>query len=131
MSGGIDWGAGQRAQAAFLAYCSANCTSATPLTTTFVAPSFCSQLWTPAIITTTSFVSEINPGPSIQFTRNVTASACLPSEVAQRESSQNFCGDCSSSSGIPWISPGVCPQGWPTAYEGIASGITTGYCCPP
>jgi hypothetical protein len=55
---------------------------------------------------------------------------CIPSQV-QKRINDRPCSECAGSSGLPWISPGVCPQSWPAASAGIVNGITTGYCCPP
>lgn len=105
----------------FRAFCSSRCNSATPLTTSFAAPASCTQFWTPDI------TLNLN---SVQFTRTTTHDECVPPPV-RRTSGAPYCGDCSSSSGAPWMSPGLCPQSWTMASTGIANSTTTGYCCPP
>jgi hypothetical protein len=85
-------------------HCRLSCTSATPLTTTFTPPASCTRQWTPIDIQTTYLAAQSGDGPSIQFARNVTTDACLPSQVAQRYG--NFsCGYCASSLGL-WVDGG-------------------------
>ena len=95
-----------------------NCTTV-PLTTTFIAPTTCSNFWTP------DGSLALNASEAT-LTRNVTADGCLPSELSISLGCRNCLG---WDSGMT-VSPGVCPYGWTAASVGITDGVTTEYCCP-
>jgi hypothetical protein len=114
MSGGIDWGAGQRE---FAAFCNSSC-SPTPLTTVYTPPASCADNWTPV----GSY--SITGGYTVSLTRNVTAADCAPTQWIPT------CQGCPELDDTSNISPGVCPEDAPAASTGIVGGVTTYYCCP-
>jgi hypothetical protein len=75
MSGGIGWGAGQRE---FAAFCASSC-APVPLTAPFVAPSSCTQYWTPEITTRTAFSLGSQPLNAIIQAPQQPRSARTPS----------------------------------------------------
>lgn len=114
MSGGIDWGAGQRE---FAAFCNSSC-SPTPSTTAYAPAASCTDNRTPV----RSY--RVTGGYTVSLTRNVTATACAPTQWIPG------CQSCPDIDDTSNISPGVCPEDAPAASTGIVGCVTTHYCCP-